>query len=76
MKILTARQRPYPRTGVYDTGKVLIGLEYRPIQRMDTSVDMEAIQAALLRKPKPFNWSFVVYVACLIAVAALIVTKP
>lgn len=35
-----------------DTGKVKIGLAYIPRQRIEVSADAEAIQRALLAKPK------------------------
>ena len=41
--------RPVP----YDTGKVKIGCMYQPKQVWVPSADMERLQTALLRKPRP-----------------------
>ena len=37
----------------YDTGKVKIGCMYQPKQVWVPSADMERLQTALLRKPRP-----------------------
>jgi len=42
---------------VYNTGKVLIGLHYRPVQKMEQSADMAKLQTALLKLKKPFQFT-------------------
>ena len=45
--------RPSNRPIPYDTGKVKIGCMYQPKQVWVPSADMERLQTALLRKPRP-----------------------
>lgn len=76
MKTLTTPPRPIPKHGVYNTGKVLVGLEYRPTPRYEVSADMEMIQSMLINKPRRSNTlSLIVYIALVIAAILIVASK-
>ena len=58
----------------FNTGKVEIGKYYEPPRRFESSLDMDHLQSALLRRPRSFNRkSVTTYVTLATAVLGLAV---
>lgn len=66
----SARRTPY------DTGKIKIGSCYEPLRRVDMSIDMAYLQAALLHKPTqlPRIDFALLGLACAVALAGIMVS--
>lgn len=71
MKFLTHNEPPIPKTGVIDTGKVRIGMQYKPQLHFDVSPDMYRLQTALLSQGRRLSEAAIVVIT--LAAAALIV---
>lgn len=71
MKFLTTNEPPIPKTGVIDTGKVRIGMQYKPQLHFDMSPDMYRIQTALLSRGRRLSDGFIALIAA--AITALVI---
>lgn len=56
----------------YNTGKVEIGKYYQSPRRYESSLDMDRLQDALLRRPGRFPVKSAVIYGCLIATAGVL----